>query len=212
MCDPPFEITLELDGWSLYVVELERTGDESEELARLRADVARRARERYDIKTLAGDPAVAAMRRLFKAAGCDPTRYRPSSEALLRRLLKGDDLPKIHPLVDINNCLSAELAVPCCVMAAGTFDPPLVYRRGAAGESYQSLRGPFRLEGKPLLCDRKGPLDCPITGNERVKVTDRTRRAWLVSYLPAETRTADAARVSLEQLAAAAPVFRIVSS
>jgi DNA/RNA-binding domain of Phe-tRNA-synthetase-like protein len=212
MYEPPLEIKLQLDGWFLYTVELERTGDESAELARLRADVARRARERYDIKTLAADPTVAALRRLFKAAGCDPTRYRPSSEALLRRLLKGDELPKIHPLVDINNCLSAELAVPCCVMAAGTIEPPLVYRPGAEGESYQSLRGPFRLEGKPLLCDRAGPLDCPITGNERVKVTEDTRRAWLVSYMPAETRTPDAARVSLEQLAAAAPVFRIVPS
>ena len=55
-----------------------------------------------------------------------------------------------------------------------------------------SLRGPFKLEGKPLLVDEDGPLDTPITGNERVKVDRSTRRAWLVAYLPsAEQSNAD---------------------
>jgi DNA/RNA-binding domain of Phe-tRNA-synthetase-like protein len=206
---PPFEIRMELEGWVLFWADLEVTAEGEERLGELRLEVARQARERFDVKSLAVQPTVAAVRRLFRAVGCDPTRYRPSSEALLRRLLKGEELPAIHPLVDISNCLSAELAVPCCVMTEGTFRPPFLFRAGTDDESYQSLRGPFRLEGKPLLCDADGPLDCPITGNEKVKVTAKTRRAWLVAYLPSETCDPASVRTTLERLLRAAPVAGI---
>jgi DNA/RNA-binding domain of Phe-tRNA-synthetase-like protein len=212
MQPPPFDVQKDLDGWTLFWAELKETGGGEERLAELRLRVAGRARDRLTLETLSADPTVAALRRLFKEAGTDPSRYRPSSEALLRRLLKGGDLPVISPLVDINNCLSAELAVPCCVMAEGTFEPPLLWRSGAKDESYQSLRGPFKLEGKPLLCDAMGPLDAPITGNERVKVTADTHRAWLVAYLPSEAVPLDAAGESLEWLVGEAPVAEIVQT
>jgi len=205
-----FEIEKVLDGWTLFLAGLERADADDERLVALRIRVAERARERFDVKTLADDPTVAALRRLFKEAGTDPSRYRPSSEALLRRLLKGGELPAISPLVDLNNCLSAELAVPCCVMEEGTFGGPLVWRRGEAGESYQSLKGPFKLEGRPLLCDASGPLDTPITGNEKVKVTAETTRAWLVAYLPSVAITQERARETLEWLVGEAPVAKVV--
>jgi DNA/RNA-binding domain of Phe-tRNA-synthetase-like protein len=146
------------------------------------------------------------LRRLFKEAGCDPSRYRPASEALLRRVLKGEEIPAIHPLVDVNNCLSALLAVPCCVMAEGTFDPPFVFRSGQEGETYQSLKGPFRLEGKPLLLDARGPCDAPITGSERVKVREGTLRATLVVYLPVGVVGAADVEKTLARLLSKAPV------
>ncbi|MGD8439353.1 MAG: phenylalanine--tRNA ligase beta subunit-related protein, partial [Holophagae bacterium] len=151
---------------------------------------------------ISGDPVVAALRKLFRAAGCDPTRYRPASEALLRRLVKGHELPAIFPIVDLNNCLSVELAVPCCVMAEGSFRPPLVWRSGVTGERYESLRGPFNLDGKPVLFDSEGPLDSPITGNVRVKVKPDTRAAWLVAYMPASELEIGGAGRALERLAA----------
>lgn len=194
MDKPPFDVRFELDGWALFWADLEVTGDAVEGLAALRRRVAEKARERSTPESLPTVPVVKAMRRLFRAAGCDPTRYRPSSEALLRRIVRGEDIPAIHPLVDFSNTLSAELAVPCCVMSEGTFDPPFVFRAGRPGESYLSLRGPFHLEGKPLLCDANGPLDCPITGNDKVKVTANTRRAWLVVYLPSGEITAEEVR------------------
>ncbi len=166
---------MELDGWTLFWAEVELAGGAEDELATLRRLAVERARERLNPESLSSNPVVKSMRLLFRAAGCDPTRYRPSSEALLRRILKGEEIPAIHPLVDLSNTLSVELAVPCCVMSEGTFDPPFSFRRGRPGESYISLRGPFTLEGKPLLCDAHGPLDCPITGNEKVKVTVDTR-------------------------------------
>lgn len=205
----PFSVRKELPGWLLFWAFLERRSGGEERLALLRLETAESARGRLTLDALASHPAVAAMRRLFKAAGCDPSRYRPASEAMLRRVLKGEDLPAISPLVDINNCLSIELAVPCCVMRDGSFTPPLLWRSGRPGESYQSLRGPFNLEGKPLLLDADGPIDAPISGNEKVKVTPETEKAWLVVYLPEQAVAAQAARDALQRLILAAPVAQV---
>ncbi len=202
------EIHYDLPGWQIFVAFLDGTGHDGagDELAALRARVALRIRDRHELKSLAKHPTVAALRSLFKAAGCDPTRYRPSSEALLRRLLKGHEMPAIHPLVDLNNCLSAELAVPCCVMAEGTFSSPLTLRSGRPGEAYESLRGPFKLEGKPLLVDSGGPVDSPITGSQRVKVRPGSRRAWLAAYLPAGGVSLEEAGEALRDLLEQAPI------
>ncbi len=208
MDNPPFEVSKELSGWRLFWARLEYVSGFEDPLADLRAETVQDARARLTLDTLAADPTVSALRKLFRAVGCDPTRYRPSSEALLRRVLKGDDLPALHPLVDINNCLSLELAVPCCVMEEGTFTPPLVLRAGTDSDTYESLRGPFNAAGKPLLADAVGPLDAPITGNERVKITAETEIAWLVAYLPEQEVSPERARDTLLRLLKAAPVAR----
>jgi DNA/RNA-binding domain of Phe-tRNA-synthetase-like protein len=217
MAEPAVETVVELPGWELFWARLalapavpddsgERQGSEA---AALRRAAAERARAALDLEGLASHPTVAALRRLFRAAGCDPTRYRPSSEALLRRVLKGEDLPAIHPLVDLNNCLSIDLAVPSCILAAGSFAPPVILRAGREGEAFESLRGPFQLAGKPLLADPQGPFGTPITDSQRVKVRQETRRAWLVAYLPAGVVTAEAAGRTLAALAGNIPSIAI---
>jgi DNA/RNA-binding domain of Phe-tRNA-synthetase-like protein len=207
MQPPPFPVTHELVGWELFWARLEARSGQDEALAALRRQAGERARAEWgSAESLAGDPTVAALRSLFRAAGCDPTRYRPSSEALLRRLLKGEELPAIHPLVDLNNALSVALAVPCCIVAEGSIAPPVTLRSGRPGESYESLRGPFNLEGKPLLADPQGPFGTPITDSQRVKVTGDTRGAWVVAYLPAGTPSADRTAKVLDDLLAAAAV------
>ncbi|HSS51323.1 MAG TPA: hypothetical protein VLX28_20460, partial [Thermoanaerobaculia bacterium] len=106
---PPFAVHHDLDGWDLFWVHLEFIAGQEAGVAALRRESSARARTCFALDSISSDPTVAALRSLFRAAGCDPTRYRPSSEALLRRVLKGEDLPAIHPLVDLNNCLSVEL-------------------------------------------------------------------------------------------------------
>ncbi len=205
-----YVVHFELSGWDLFWAQLEVVPGHDQELAALRARVVERVAARYQLATLSTHPTVAAMRALFRAAGCDPTRYRPASEALLRRLLKGNELPAIQPLVDVNNCLSAELAVPCCVMAEGTFTPPFTFRAGVAGEQYDSLRGgPFNLAAKPVLADTEGPLDVPVTGSQRVKVQAQTRRALLVSYLPHGVLTPEEVERVLASLVAEAPAVAV---
>ena len=205
-----FSVVHELVGWELLWVRLRvEAGSHEPALAALRRAVGRRARSALTLESLSSHPAAAAVRGLFRAAGCDPTRYRPSSEALLRRVLKGEELPAIHPFVDLNNCLSVALAVPCCAAAEGSFQPPVALRPGRAGESYESLRGPFNLEGKPLLADAAGPFGTPITDSRRVKVTEDTRGAWMVAYLPRGVVSPEAAAVALDELVAAAPAAAV---
>jgi len=208
MTDPVWRS--ELEGWRLDWFRLETTGDEGAEraLAARRERVAAALRERWTLADLAEDPGIAAIRRLFRAAGCDPTRHRPSSEALLRRVLKGEELAPIHPLVDLNNALSVELKAPACVLRAGSFEFPVNLRAGRSGEALDSMRGPFGLAGKPLLEDGAGPFGTPITDSHRVKVLPATREAWMVVYLPASSPAAGAAAGSLDALLAEAPVAR----
>lgn len=204
------EVRHELPGWELLWLKLRlRRGREEAALAHLRREVAEVARANFGGDSLSSDPVVAAVRSLFRAAGCDPTRYRPSSEALLRRLLKGEELPAIHPFVDLNNCLSVELAVPCCASAGGTFTAPVTLRAGRPGETVQSLRGPFNLEGKPLLEDAQGPFSTPITDSERVRVHEGTERVWMVVYLPRGKMAAADARARLDELLGKAPVAEV---
>jgi len=202
MTHAPFDIDMQLEGWRLFWAHLTITDIDSSTLATRRGQVAEAARSRFsDTAAISGNPVVAALRKLFRAAGCDPTRYRPASEALLRRLVKGGELPEIFPLVDLNNCLSAELAVPCCVMFEDSFSEPMTWRSGLEGESYESLRGPFNLEKKPVLLDEDGPLDTPITGNVRVKVEPETEKAWLVAYMPASELDLETAGKTIDRLA-----------
>lgn len=204
--DPRPGLSHELPGWSLAWARLAWDGTRAEVVAAMLAGEERRARQMWAVEALAGDPVVAAVRRLFRAAGCDPTRYRPSSEALLRRVLKGEALPNVHPLVDCNNALSIALAVPSCVMVAGSLRPPLTLRAGRDGESMVSLRGPFALAGKPLLADQEGPFGTPITDSEKVKVLPETRLAWLVAYLPADELGADVVARTLTRLTSGGPI------
>ncbi len=205
----PPPVTMELPGWELAWALLEPTGAGVEGLARARLEVAADVRGRLRLETLTEHPAVAGLRRLFRRAGCDPTRYRSGSEALLRRVLKGEEVPEVHPLVDLGNLVALELATNVCVMDAEKAAPPFVFRAGRPGEEMLSLRGPFDCAGKPLLVDALGPADVPITGADRVRVTEATRRAWIIVYLPAGVISAETASAAVRRLAGRTGVARV---
>jgi len=208
MSFPPI-VTHELEGWILFWAELAPVPGPAAALAEARREVAARARATHTADKLAAYPAAAGVRKLFRAVGCDPTRYRPSSEALLRRILKGDELPAIGPSVDLNNCLSVELVVPACVMNPLAITSPFTLRAGRRREDMISMRGPFDLTAKPTLCDAAGPFGTPITDSERVRVTDATADVWMVAYLPAGVVTPDEAAAHLRALLERAPVARL---
>lgn len=195
----PPSVDYKLSGWHLFWAELkiEKAGDG---LAPERETLPSRLKTILKGLPIAEHPTVRAVRSLFRNAGCDPTRHRPSSEALARRLSKGEPLPPILPAVDINNVWSVELMVPCCVMSPERLNGSLVLRRGQMGEIMDSMRGPFNLEGKPTLADADGSFGTPITDSERVKVTKKTGTFWLVAYLPKDVVPAEIASESLANL------------
>ncbi|MEO7793599.1 MAG: phenylalanine--tRNA ligase beta subunit-related protein [Thermoanaerobaculia bacterium] len=206
MIEPAF--LAELPGWELCWIHLAVADGGAAELTARRERVAAELRAQFLPAGLGEDPTFSALRQLFKAAGTDPARYRPSSEALVRRLLKGDELPAIHPLVDLNNQLSIELKVPSCVMRDGSFAFPVTLRSGRPGEVLDSMRGALDLAGKPLLADADGPFGTPITDAHRVKVLPETVSGWLVAYLPAGVVSAAEANARLDEILAEAPVAR----
>ena len=130
---------------------------------------------------------VTAVRTMYKRVGLDPTKTRPSSEALLRRVRKGDTLPRINSLVDVCNWCSLEFQLPYGLYDADKIDGDVALRLGAAGESYAGIRkDDVRVENRITLADQLGPFGNPTSDSARTMVTTETTRGLLVVFAPRE--------------------------
>ena len=122
-------------------------------------------------------PEIAAARRAYRALGKDPARYRISSEALMRRLVKGQGLHRINTAVDANSLISLATGHSVGMFDADMVVPPVTFRRAGPGETYEGIgRGPLNLEALPVLADAQGPFGSPTSDSERTKVTLATKR------------------------------------
>lgn len=138
-----------------------------------------------------GDPARA--RALYRKFGLDPTKVRPSSEALLRRLRKGEPMPRVNSLVDVANAMSIQLQVP-----VGLYDldkamgDALTIRLGRDGESYSGIRKDVvNVAGRLCVADAKGPCGNPSSDSERTMITTDTERAAWIYFLPVSDEDID---------------------
>jgi DNA/RNA-binding domain of Phe-tRNA-synthetase-like protein len=128
-------------------------------------------------------PQIAAMRSAYKALGKDPSRYRGSAEALLRRVLSGKGLYQINSVVDINNMVSLESLNP-----AGSYDLdkitlPIELRIGGVGESYKGIgKDLINIESLPVFADTSGPFGSPTSDSERAMVRLETRKILMVIF------------------------------
>ena len=139
---------------------------------------ALRIAQRYDLSQINKRPGIAATRAAYKALGKEPNRYRPSSEALCRRAVKGMELYRINVLVDIINLISMRSGY-----SIGGFDADCIQgdllRLGAgrAGEVFNAIgRGQLNIEGLPLYRDAVGGIGTPTSDEERTKLSIATRR------------------------------------
>jgi DNA/RNA-binding domain of Phe-tRNA-synthetase-like protein len=127
-----------------------------------------------------------AVRTMYKKVGIDPTKTRPSSEALLRRVRKGDALPRINSLVDVINWCSVESQLPFGLYDADRIQGAITLRLGRAGESYAGIRkDSVHVEGRLTLVDDAGPFGNPTSDSARTMATSATTRALVVIYAPA---------------------------
>ncbi len=135
------------------------------------------------------DASIAATRAMYKRVGIDPTKTRPSSEALLRRIRKGDQLPRVNTLVDICNWCSVEVQIPYGLYDRDRIDGDTIeLRLGVDGDQYPGIRKDVvHLGGRPALFDAHGPFGNPTSDSARTMVTPETRRALFVIYAPAST-------------------------
>jgi DNA/RNA-binding domain of Phe-tRNA-synthetase-like protein len=131
-------------------------------------------------------PPLRAARELYRGFGIDPTKTRPSSEALLRRVLKGRPLPEIVNAVDLCNLLAVRFLLPIGLYDAAKIAGDVELRRGRPGESYAGIRkSEVHLEGRPALVDDRGPFGNPTSDSARTCVDERTTALWMTVFAPA---------------------------
>jgi DNA/RNA-binding domain of Phe-tRNA-synthetase-like protein len=141
--------------------------------------------------------ATAAVRTMYKRVGLDPTKTRPSSEALLRRVRKGETLPRINAMVDVCNWCSLEFQVPYGLYdLAQVVGDTIEMRLGRDGESYAGIRkDDVHVAGRICMADARGPFGNPTSDSARTMVTPATTRALVVVFAPASIVAAHLARV-----------------
>lgn len=131
-------------------------------------------------------PEMAAVRAMYRAVGIDPTRRRPSSEALLRRVLRGEGLPRINSLVDICNWCSLVFQLPYGLYDLDRVEPPVELRLGRPGEQYAGIRkDEIHVEGRLTLADARGPFGNPSSDSARTMVLPGATRVLIVVFAPA---------------------------
>lgn len=135
-------------------------------------------RESYELSWISKRPAIAATRNLYKHCGKDPNRYRVSSEALCRRVVRGLGVYRIKTLVDLVNLVSMGSGY-----SIGGFDADkivgdaVILGVGRADEHFEGIgRGVLNVEGLPLYRDAEGGIGSPTSDEERTKLTLDTKR------------------------------------
>jgi len=204
MSAPAVEVTLapEMEGrvrLGLAVLEGVTVLPARPELAAEIAAYGEELRRRHPDARSAEVPGAAEARTLYKDLGLDPTKVRPSNEALLRRVLKGEALYTVNTLVDALNLGSLRAQLPFGLYDLDRVVPPIVLRRGRPGESYAGIRkGDVHVEGRPVLVDAEGPFGNPTSDSGRTAITLETTRALVVVYAPRGTADARLGRVVAE--------------
>lgn len=148
-------------------------------------------------------PAIAATREAYKRCGKDPSRYRPSAEALRRRLMRGLALYQIDTLVDLINLVSLRTGY-----SIGGFDADKIEGTdlelgiGCAEEPFEGIgRGVLNIEGLPVYRDRVGGIGTPTSDNERTKMGLETRHILaIVNGYSGQERLQEAAEMIRELL------------
>lgn len=156
-------------------------------------------------------PQVETVRKAYKALGKDPSRYRGSAEALLRRIVAGKGFPQINAVVDVINLVSVESRLPIGLYDLAHVTGEIIFRAGLAGETYKGIgKYDLNLEGIPLFADTAGPHGSATSDSERTMVTAETKEilAVIISFAGAEGLERWAQRMSalLTQHAAAQDV------
>lgn len=149
----------------------------------------------------APDATMAAVRAMYRRFGLDPTKIRPSSEALWRRVRRGDGLPHINTLVDVCNWCSLEFQLPYGLYDRDRLRGRLAFRLGRPGEEYPGIRKDVvHLAGRPVLADDEGPFGNPTADSARTMITPATTRALVIIFAPRGLASSLVAR-ALEQTA-----------
>lgn len=150
----------------------------SQEFDKLQLEVAKA----YNLEVLPKLPRILAVRNMYKKLDFDPSRYRPASEALVRRVLQKKDLYYVNSAVDVNNYCSIKYLLPFGLYDSDQIMGDVTYRRASEG-SYINIAGnEVSTDNKPFLTDDLGVFGNPTSDSRRTAVTLATRNLLAVVY------------------------------
>jgi DNA/RNA-binding domain of Phe-tRNA-synthetase-like protein len=182
-------------------IKVERHAEETEAL---RQSIMAKIRQNHKIELLKDDPTVRAYRDLYWSLGIDPTKTRPSGEALLRRVLHGNDIPSILNVVDAYNLASLETIIPLSGFDQDLISPPLEIRFSNEKDEFKGIGmdKPAKFPEKVLLVTDEKQILCvyPYRDADVSKITDKTRNVLIIGYgAPSinETQLVDAVEKAL---------------
>ncbi|MHA2610805.1 MAG: B3/B4 domain-containing protein [bacterium JZ-2024 1] len=150
-------------------------------------EVQQQVRREFEIKEVGEDSRIQAVRRMYSRCGTDPTKFRPCSEALVRRVLKNQSFPQIFPAVDIGNFIALKYRVPLGVYNLDAISPPVEIRLGKEEETLLAIgERVFHTKGRIVAADKLGVFGGPTADSMRTAIHQGTTRILLLYYAPAE--------------------------
>jgi DNA/RNA-binding domain of Phe-tRNA-synthetase-like protein len=128
-------------------------------------------------------PSILSTRKAYRALGKDPARYRPSAEALMRRVVKGYGLYRVNNVVDIVNLVSLKTGFSIGGYDATKIQSPINLSIGNDHDVYEGIgRGILNIEGLPVLRDQMGAFGSPTSDSVRTSVENDTKKFLLIIF------------------------------
>ena len=158
---------------------------ESSEISKAITEVEEAAKSKYNINEVKNIRIIRQQRDFFWRMGVDPTKVRPASEALLRRILLNKGLPRVSPIVDAYNLASVETLLTFSAFDMKRIAPPLSVRFSRAGEEVVLIGNRRKkLTGKEIVLTDSAKILCVYVHRDvdETKVTDSTTDVLLVTY------------------------------
>jgi DNA/RNA-binding domain of Phe-tRNA-synthetase-like protein len=140
-----------------------------------------RIKATYSLEEINKRPEIAATRKIYKLLGKDPNRYRPSAEALCRRILREIAIYKVSTLVDIINLVSIRSGFSIGGFDLEKIQGDIQLGAGTAEDEFEAIgRGLLNVEGLPLYRDNAGGIGTPTSDNERTKISENTTQLLMI--------------------------------
>ena len=159
-------------------------GKKNEELWKyLKKDIFKKTKDAifdYGVNEI---PNIKESRAAYKAFGKDPSRYRVSSEALVRRIGQGKGLYEVNTVVDVNNLISIESGFSVGSYDTSQIAEELVFRIGLEGETYKGIgKDEIKIDALPVLADEQGAIGSSTSDSERAMITEDAKEVLTLIY------------------------------
>lgn len=201
------EVEKEFPNLKVLIMKIENVKIQKDniELEKFKEEVIKEVLEKYDLKSLKDEATFRAYRNFFWKIGIDPTKIRPAAEALVRRILQGNPIPRVNTLVDAYNLASIKTGIAIAAFDLDKLKGDIVMRFAKENEEFLGIgmKDPIKLTGKEIVIsdDEKIIAIYPYRDAENTKITFETSKVlFLICGVPdiAEEALINAAKVTID--------------